>query len=71
MFKGADVVIITKIDPAQAVEWPEELARENIRKIAPQALIIEVSARKDMEMTPWYNYLHQAKQEKTGKFAII
>jgi len=71
MFKGADVVIITKIDLAQAVEWPAELAKENIRKIAPQALIIEVSARKDMEMTPWYNYLHQAKQEKTGKFAII
>ena len=70
MFKGADVVIITKIDLAQAVEWPEEIARENIHKIAPQALILEVSARKDMEMTSWYNYLHQVKQEKTSKVSL-
>lgn len=70
MFKGADVVIITKIDLAEAVEWSEEIARENIRKIAPQALILAVSARKDLEMTPWYNYLHQAKQEKTTKISL-
>ena len=70
MFKGADVVIITKIDLAEAVEWHEEIARDNIGKIAPQALILEVSARKDLDMTSWYNYLHQAKQEKTSKLPL-
>lgn len=64
MFKGADLVIINKIDLAEAVEWQEEIARDNIKKIAPQALILPVSARKDTGMSAWYDYLRQAKQQK-------
>jgi len=64
MFRGADVVIINKIDLAEIVEFQEDIARENIRQIAPQAEIISVSARKDIGMSNWYNFLKQARHKK-------
>ena len=45
MFKSAQIVIINKIDLAQAVEFDRDLAIANIQKIAPQAQIFEVSAK--------------------------
>lgn len=65
MFKGADVVIINKIDLAEVLEWQEDLARENISKIAPNALILAVSARKDTGMSAWYDYLAKAKKTQS------
>lgn len=57
MFKSADVVIINKMDIAEAVEFDREQALLNIKKVAPQAIIFEVSARKGLGMENWYNYL--------------
>jgi hydrogenase nickel incorporation protein HypB len=59
MFKSAQVVIISKVDIAEAVEFDREKALENIRKIAPQAAIFEVSSRKGQGMAEWYGYLEQ------------
>lgn len=59
MFKSAQVVIISKMDIAEAVEFDREKALENIRKIAPQAAIFEVSSRKGQGMTEWYGYLEK------------
>lgn len=59
MFKSAQVVIVSKIDLAEAVEFDREKALSNIRKIAPQALIFEVSSRKGQGMSEWYGYLEQ------------
>lgn len=60
MFGTADVVIINKIDLAAAVEFNRELAIANIRKVAPQAQIFEVSARTGQGMAAWYSYLDSA-----------
>lgn len=57
LFKSADVVIINKIDLAEVVEFNQELALNNIKKIAPQAEIFMVSARRGNGMNNWYNYL--------------
>lgn len=59
LFKSADVVIINKIDIAEAVEFNQDLALENIRKIAPQAQIFLLSSRTGEGMNTWYNYLQQ------------
>jgi hydrogenase nickel incorporation protein HypB len=56
-FRMANVVIVNKIDLADAVQFERSLALENIRKIAPQALIFEVSARTGQGMEGWYAYL--------------
>ncbi len=58
MFKSADVVIVNKMDIAEAVEFDRDKALLNIKKVAPQATIFEVSARKGLGMENWYNYLN-------------
>lgn len=59
IFKSADVIIINKIDIAQAVEFNEDLALNNIKKINPQATIFMVSSRTGEGMETWYNYLEK------------
>ncbi len=44
-FKSADVVVINKIDIAEAVGFDQERAIANIQAMAPQATLFEVSAR--------------------------
>ncbi len=56
-FKSADVVIVNKIDIAEVVGFDREKAINNIKKIAPQATIFEVSARSGEGMELWYGYL--------------
>jgi hydrogenase nickel incorporation protein HypB len=57
MFRSADVVIINKVDLAEVVEFNREIALTNIQKVAPQAKIFEVSAKKGHGMDLWYNFL--------------
>jgi hydrogenase nickel incorporation protein HypB len=57
MFKIADVVIINKMDIAEAVGFDRDTALRNIQQIAPQAQILEVSARTGAGMEAWYSFL--------------
>ncbi|MEE3717137.1 hydrogenase nickel incorporation protein HypB [Tumidithrix elongata RA019] len=57
MFKIADVVIVNKIDIAAAVGFDRETALRNIQQVAPQAQILEVSARTGEGMEAWYDFL--------------
>ncbi len=59
MFKKADVVIINKMDIAEAVEFKLQSARENILKIRPEAKIFELSAKTGLGMQAWYDYLKE------------
>jgi hydrogenase nickel incorporation protein HypB len=62
MFKSADVVMINKIDLAEVVGFDREKAMVNLTKVAPQAKILEVSARTGQGMDLWYSFL----KEKIG-----
>ena len=64
IFKSADVVIINKIDIAEAVEFNRDLALKNIKIIAPQAEIFMLSARTGEGMQSWYNYLEKCLSKK-------
>jgi len=57
MFKTADLVIVTKTDIAGAVGFDRETALENIRRVAPQAKLLELSARSGEGMEGWYAFL--------------
>lgn len=59
IFKSAHVVLLTKVDVADALGFNRQLAIDNIRKIAPQAQIIEVSSRTGEGLASWYDYLRQ------------
>ena len=57
MFKSAQVVIITKIDLAEAVEFDLDRAIANIKQIAPQAKIFETSAKTGQGISSLLIYL--------------
>ena len=63
MFKTANVVLINKIDIAEAVGFDREQAIANIQHVAPQATLFEVSARTGQGMEAWYSYLASAIQQ--------
>lgn len=56
-FKGAAIVLLTKIDIAEAVGFDREAALANIRAVAPQATIIEISARTGEGWQQWLDVL--------------
>jgi hydrogenase nickel incorporation protein HypB len=58
IFKKADVVLLTKTDIADAVGFDHDQAVRNIKAVAPQARLIELSARTGEGFDGWLDYLH-------------
>jgi len=67
MFRTAQVVVVNKTDIAEAVGFDREAALRNIRRVAPQATILEVSARTGQGMTHWYAYLEERCRRGKGQ----
>lgn len=57
IFRNADLVLVTKIDLADAVGFDREKALAAIRQTAPQAQILELSARTGTGLDAWYAWL--------------
>ena len=65
MFQAANVVVISKIDLAQACGFDREAVLRNIRRINPQAQVFELSAKTGQGMDTWCQYLveqHSARK---------
>lgn len=63
-FKTANVVLINKSDLAEAAGFDRQAALENVSRIAPQATILEVSARSGAGLDAWYRYLESRCAER-------
>lgn len=61
IFKNAHAVLVTKMDLAEAVGFDRDTAITNIRRIAPQAVLLEVSARTGLGMEGWYALLKRSE----------
>ena len=57
MFRAADLVVLTKMDLAAHVDFDRAQALEQIRAVAPDTRVIEVSAKSGDGLTQWYDYL--------------
>ncbi len=66
IFQNADVVLVNKIDIAEAVGFDRARAMEFIRNAAPGAIILEVSARSGAGLTAWYDLLRARLKAETG-----
>ncbi len=62
IFHDADLVLLTKIDLADAVEFDRERANTAIRQVAPQAGIIECSAKTGTGYDAWRDWLDRKTQ---------
>ncbi|HYL82478.1 MAG TPA: hydrogenase nickel incorporation protein HypB [Candidatus Acidoferrum sp.] len=69
MFKTAHLIVVNKMDIAEAVGFDRDTALANIRRVAPGAEILEVSSRTGQGMDHWYAYLHDHSQRETGDHA--
>jgi hydrogenase nickel incorporation protein HypB len=58
-FKTAQVVILSKTDLAGAAGFDREGTMANIRAVAPQAIVFELSARTGNGMAGWYAFLEE------------
>jgi hydrogenase nickel incorporation protein HypB len=67
MFQAANVVVISKIDLAQACEFDREAVLANIRRITPQAQVFEVSAKTGQGMEAWRQFLAQKHSEHQSR----
>lgn len=63
-FKTANVVLISKTDLASVVGFDRAAALENIRRIAPQAVILELSARSGTGMDSWLAFLEARRTSR-------
>ena len=57
MFNTADVVVITKMDIAEAVGFNRELALENIDRARPGVRVIEVSSKTGLGLENWFEFV--------------
>ncbi|UQN05299.1 hydrogenase nickel incorporation protein HypB [Deinococcus sp. QL22] len=57
MFNTADVVVITKMDIAEAVEFDLSLCRENIDRARPGVRVIELSSKRGVGLEPWFEFV--------------
>jgi hydrogenase nickel incorporation protein HypB len=57
MFNTADVVVITKMDIAEAVGFDRDLALENIDRARPGVPVIELSSRSGIGCQAWFDFV--------------
>jgi hydrogenase nickel incorporation protein HypB len=62
-FHRANIVVVTKIDLAEAVEFDRTTALENIRRVNPTVRVFEVSARTGAGLDAWCAYLAELRPE--------
>lgn len=61
IFHVADVVLITKVDLADAVDFDRARAHEAIQQVAPRATIIECSAKTGAGQEEWRHWLAEQR----------
>jgi hydrogenase nickel incorporation protein HypB len=57
IFHNADLVVLTKIDMAEAAGFDRAAALENLRKVAHHSEVIELSAKSGEGMDKWLGWL--------------
>jgi hydrogenase nickel incorporation protein HypB len=60
LFRNADLVIVTKLDLAEAAGASLPLLRDNLRRATPTAAVLELSARTGLGLDAWYDFLRKA-----------
>lgn len=61
MFRAADLMLLTKTDLLAVLDdFDPEKAKQCLQQLANPALVIQLSARKDLGMQTWFDWLDEA-----------
>jgi len=58
MFHSADLVLISKSDLAEAVEFDRKAALANVQSVHPGIRVIETSSKRESGLDEWINFLN-------------
>lgn len=61
LFNTADVAVITKIDLSEPCEFDREAAMANLDAVRPGIRILEISAKKDVGMSEWFDFIEEQR----------
>ncbi len=64
LINTADLVVLSKMDLAAAVDFDVAAALGNIQQVRPGAPILQVSAKTGQGMAEWISHLYQRRKEK-------
>jgi hydrogenase nickel incorporation protein HypB len=62
MFQSAGVAVVSKLDLAAACDFKRDQVAANLKRLAPQAQVFEVSAKTGQGMDAWCEFLIQQHQ---------
>jgi hydrogenase nickel incorporation protein HypB len=62
IFQSAGAAVVSKVDLAQACDYNREATLANLRRLAPNAPVFEVSAKTGQGMDSWCTFLVQQHQ---------
>jgi hydrogenase nickel incorporation protein HypB len=71
IFNTSDVALLTKMDIAEAVDFAQELAEENIQRVRPGLPMLETSARRADGLNVWLDWLRTRQQESNAATADL
>lgn len=68
MFRGADLVLLTKVDLLPHLDFDVERSLEAVRSVNPDAPVLHVSARSGEGMEAWFQWIRSraARQQETA-----
>jgi len=70
IFYSADVVVLTKIDLADAVDFDRETALTNLQRVHPGITVIETSAKRETGLDVWLDLLVTRRNEICAPVAV-
>jgi hydrogenase nickel incorporation protein HypB len=71
IFQAAHVVVVTKMDLAQACNFDHDTALLNIRRVAPSARIFETSAKTGQGMAEWCDFLLDQQAQARARDPLL
>jgi hydrogenase nickel incorporation protein HypB len=63
LFQPADVILLTKIDLAEILEFSSETAKSDLERINTHAPFLEISSKTGQGIDDWINWLKAARDE--------
>lgn len=70
MFREADCLLITKTDLAPYLDVDLDRIEANVRQINPQVTIFRVSAKTDIGLAAWFEWIHQTVTHQAERLQL-
>ncbi|MDY7011350.1 MAG: hydrogenase nickel incorporation protein HypB [Planctomycetota bacterium] len=66
LFQTADVILLSKIDLSEVLEYHSQQVSEDLERINTRAPLIEVSAKTNVGIEPWVQWLLENRSKRVG-----